>query len=77
MHPRHLNCELTPFDAKEPRPFPSVLARLSISVLEIYSLLSFDVDIKILVLVLTLPSVPDEMYVRRAFVERALQLFDR
>lgn len=71
------NCESTPFDAKEPRPLPSILARLSISILEVYPLLSFDVDIEILVLVLTLPSISDEMYVRRAFVERTLQLFDR
>lgn len=75
MHPRHL--QSTPFDAKQPRPLPSILTRFSISVLEVYSLLSFDVDIEILVLVLTLPSISDEMYVRRAFVERALQLFDR
>jgi hypothetical protein len=71
------SCKSSPFDAKQLRPSAaSILTRFGIGVLEVYPLLSFDVDIEILVLVLTLPSISDEMYVRRASVERALQLFD-
>lgn len=70
------NCQSTPFDAKELRPFSaSVFTRSGIGILEVYPLLPFDIDIEILVLVLTTPSIPDQMYVRRAFIERALQLF--
>lgn len=69
------DCQSAPFDTKELGPFSaSVFTRFGIGILEVYPLLPFDVDVEILVLVLTTPSIPDQMYVRRAFIERALQL---
>lgn len=70
------NCASTPFDTKELRSSAAFLARFGIGILEVYPLVSFDVHIEILVLVLTFPSISDEMYMRRALIERALQLFD-
>lgn len=69
-------CQSSPFDTKELRPFSaSIFLRFGIGVLEIYPLLALDVDIEVFVLVLTVPSMPNQMYVRCASVERALQLF--
>ena len=70
------NCASTPFDAKQLRPCAAFPTRFGVGILEVYPLLSFDVHIEILVLVLTLPGISDEMYMRRALVERAFQLFD-
>lgn len=70
-------CHSTPLDAEELRPFSaSIFTRLGIGILEVYPLLPSYVDVEILVLVLTVPGIPDQMYVRRAFIERALELLD-
>lgn len=70
-------CKSTPFDAEELCPSSaSIFLRLGIGVLKIYSLMALDIDIKVLILMLTVPSISDQMYMRRAPVAWALQLFE-